>query len=147
MQRRRSRAVVDYLFVYGSLRPALKHPLQRELQRHATWVGAASWRGQLYDLGRYPAAVQVSYPYRQVQGDLFQLRHADLLLRRLDCYEGIRAGLGEYRRVVTEVQRGEAVLAAWIYLYSRAISGKKCILSGDYLEYVGIDSSLSDQRR
>lgn len=134
MRRRRPDAAVQYLFVYGSLRPALGQRLQRELERHARWVGSASWQGQLYDLGAYPGAVAGGNPGQRVSGDLYQLRHSTVLLRTLDRYEGVRGALGEYRRQLTEVQCQGRVLAAWIYVYNRSVTRKKRIHSGDYLD-------------
>jgi gamma-glutamylcyclotransferase (GGCT)/AIG2-like uncharacterized protein YtfP len=47
----------DYLFVYGTLRKEMNHPMYRALSRSAEWVGEANLQGRLYDLGKYPGAV------------------------------------------------------------------------------------------
>lgn len=136
--KRPAEQTVDYLFVYGSLRPALAHPLQHCLRQYALWVGTGQCRGQLYDLGRYPGAVPAAKANQRLIGDVFRLRKPSPLLDILDRYEGATLRTGkrrEYCRQLIEVSLEHRQLLAWIYLYNRTVTGKKRILSGDYLTH------------
>ncbi len=46
-----------HIFVYGTLRKALRHEMVGVLVREAHFVGEASVRGVLFDLGTYPGLV------------------------------------------------------------------------------------------
>lgn len=76
----------DHLFVYGTLRRGLGHPMARWLLAHAAYVGPATVTGQLYDLGPYPGAVLARGG--RVVGEVYRLRHGSPVLAALDAYEG-----------------------------------------------------------
>src|SRR5919106_1266811 len=78
------------LFVYGSLRRALNHPLYRLLERHASFVGAGIFQGRLYDLGRYPGAVPSKTNTDRVVGEIYRFAGSEEVLKVLDNYEGRR---------------------------------------------------------
>ncbi len=113
------------LFVYGTLRSGGSAAGR---MRPARSLGAARYRGRLYDLGAYPGAVPSDDPADVVCGELFALADATSLLSRLDRYEG-----PEFRRARASVTResGEC-LESWIYLYDRDVTGLPRIASGDY---------------
>lgn len=131
----------DYLFVYGTLRRCLGHPMHRVLRRHARPAGRARFPGRLYDLGPYPAAVPTPGRREWVAGELYRVTDPHGLFPALDAFEGCspaRPRGGEYRRERRTVypERGPAV-RAWIYLYNPDPRGHRRIVSGDYLQRTG----------
>ena len=134
----------NYLFVYGSLRGASRHPMQRRLAARARHCGTARFRGVLYELDGYPGAVPCYQLQSWVQGDLYQLNCSELL-HELDRYEGIGADYAEpyeyhRRQVAVELPSG-APLTAWIYLYNWTLAGRRQIADGDYLPMLGARSA------
>ncbi|HEY9199459.1 MAG TPA: gamma-glutamylcyclotransferase family protein [Gammaproteobacteria bacterium] len=125
---------IDHLFVYGTLRAAFDHPLQRSLRRHARRLGTAQVAGRLYDLGRYPGLVPDTAA-GPVAGDLYRLRQARALLAMLDRYEGCAARMPrprEYRRIPVAVHWRGGSHWAWVYVYNRSVKGLRAIPGGDY---------------
>ena len=127
----------DYLFVYGTLRQNVKHPMHQQLVAHARFVSMARYQARLYQLSYYPGAVPSASAADQVVGELYQLVQPELLLPMLDKYEECGEGFAkpqEYRRELQQVtlDSGESV-SAWVYIYNRDISGLQRIQSGDFL--------------
>ncbi len=58
------------LFVYGTLRPFIDIPMARWLRRAARYVGQATARGRLYDLGPYPGLRAARGCGERVVGDV-----------------------------------------------------------------------------
>lgn len=129
------------IFVYGTLRKACGHELHGVLQRAARYVGSASVRGVLYDLGSYPGLVISGADLDRVTGELYLLHPdlADATLARLDAYEGCAASdpePHEYRRDMVRVAWDDGLdLAAWTYVLNRPHVGLQRISSGDYLAW------------
>lgn len=121
-----------HLFVYGTLRRAFSHPMQKLLERGGMWRGEGTCQGRLYDLGAYPGMVDPDAPEDEVTGDVYALAPArqDKVLHRLDRYEGVEAGL--YRREQRSVVLGGEEVNAWVYLYDRPLEDAELIPSGDY---------------
>ncbi len=98
-------------------------------------------RGQLYDMGSYPAAIPAS-DNCFIAGELYEIRTIDEFswaIGQLDDYEGVSVEADEvqlYRREMTEVYFNETVTNAWIYWYNGDVSGKTLIESGDMLSYL-----------
>lgn len=126
---------IDHLFVYGTLRVAAGHDLQRELGRHARRLGEGRVAGRLYDLGRYPGLV----PDRKdgdVIGDVYRLGQSRALLAVLDRYEACAPRMPaprEYRRIPIQVHWKRRRLWAWVYVYGRPTQGLRVLPGGDYL--------------
>lgn len=124
------------VFVYGTLRCALGHPMARLLDR-AEFIAEASVPGRLYDLGAYPALVRGRSARERVYGEVYRLRQPKLMLQRLDAYEGCRQRgptVDEYRRQAMRVQLQDGrSLTAWVYVYNRAPPSGGRLRSGDYL--------------
>lgn len=100
----------DLLFAYGTLAP----PTAEDAARGG-WL-RDEVRGRLFDLGPYPALVDLGDPTSGwVKG---YVRHAgpDELRGRLDAYEGVSEGL--YRRAATTTRAGRG---AWVYVYARPL--------------------------
>jgi gamma-glutamylcyclotransferase (GGCT)/AIG2-like uncharacterized protein YtfP len=129
------------VFVYGTLRKAVGHAMHRILARDARFVGPATVRGALYDLGAYPGLVTGGDAARLVHGEVYALDpdSADATLADLDAYEGCAATdpePHEYRRVVVQVTLADgALLAASTYVLNRPHAGLQPIPDGDYLAW------------
>jgi gamma-glutamylcyclotransferase (GGCT)/AIG2-like uncharacterized protein YtfP len=120
-----------YLFVYGSLRKAMNHPLHFLLERYAGFVGSGVFQGRLYDLGRYPGAVPSKANTDRVVGEVYRFAGSEEILKVLDNYEGHR-----FRRArVPIVLENNENISCWIYLYARRVSRRARISSGDYIAY------------
>ena len=122
----------ELLFVYGSLRQGFS---AQGLMRHvrARYLGKASVRGRLFDLGGFPGAVKAPGASQRVLGELYYLPRAVRTLKSLDRYEG-----SGYRREVTEVewQSGRRV-RGWIYWLKRVPASRHQIEGGDYASAKG----------
>jgi len=128
----------NYIFVYGTLRLAPNHEMNKVLERYADRVGRGRVPGILYDVGRYPGVVRTPGTRAFVWGDVYRLRSPDRALKILDRYEGWdeeKPRSAEFRRSRVAVNLGEGKkIQAWIYLYNRPTTGLTRIRSGDYLK-------------
>ena len=131
-------AVLDRLFVYGTLMRGFDHPMSRLLARHADYLGPAQCRGRLYLVKHYPGLVASADPADVVHGELYRLRQPDGLLREFGMYEACGEGFAaptEYlreRQLVT-LQDG-ATADAWTYLYNWPVDGLQRIALGRFME-------------
>ena len=133
-----------HLFVYGTLRRAVGHPLHGVIASSSEFAGVGWLPGYLLDLGAYPGLVapedagglpfagQVAGGPPRVLGEVYRLKVAprdgarnsatNPLLERLDRYEGCTTNgdrRAEYRRVPREVVLEQGGTAqAWVYLYN-----------------------------
>ncbi len=125
-----------WLFVYGTLRRSVPHPMARWLARRARYCGVATVKGVLYEVDGYPVLVPHPDAGRRVVGDLYALpaTDADAILRRLDAYEGCDMDAPGYRRVVLPVvdSRGRRYIA-WVYIWTGSLERARPIPGGDYL--------------
>ncbi|ABA87441.1 GGCT-like domain protein [Syntrophotalea carbinolica DSM 2380] len=111
----------DLLFVYGTLQ---QHGGAHELLAgQASLLGPARLQGRLYQVGHYPGAVLSTCPEDRVRGELFRMRHPEVLLARLDVYEEVGPQFPEpheYRRAEVVVMTADHMpRTAWTYLYNR----------------------------
>lgn len=102
------------LFVYGTLRPG-----GRAFGRIQRWVlahePAALPDYVLVGEGhRYPWCVE--QPEGEVLGDILEIPAIELLLPRLDIYEGVDGPHPEYRRILAEVTVSSGSRTAWVYV-------------------------------
>jgi gamma-glutamylcyclotransferase (GGCT)/AIG2-like uncharacterized protein YtfP len=121
-----------YLFVYGTLRSQMNDPL-RLLEQRAVLIGLGTFRGKLFDLGRYPGVVPSRVSTDRVIGEVYRLSTSQAALGILDQYEGLRF---RRKRVPISLDSGQTV-ACWIYLYRGSVRHRKLIPSGDYVQYLG----------
>lgn len=90
---------VSKVFVYGTLGTGVKDDMIQ---------------GDLYDLGAFPAAINVNSSNNTLWGEVIEV--PEYYLQHLDVYEGVSAGL--YRRIRTTTLRG---VEAWVYEYARPL--------------------------
>ncbi len=130
-----------YLFVYGTLREDAGHEMYHVLARHASFVGVATVRGELYSLGEYPGLVPRSDAADLVTGELYEIRpdEVERTLSVLDDYEGLGeedAQSYEYRRELVPVTLNDGrQVHAWAYVLNRSLEGLGRIRSGDFAEW------------
>ena len=132
---------VYQLFVYGSLRSGFRSPAYEYISRYFDLVGEGKVRGQLFDLGTYPAAKPTN-ENKFIIGELYRIRNENEFawaMGQLDDYEGVHVDFDEtqlYRRDVTEVHIDNKNTNAWIYWYYGDVTDKSVIESGDVLQYM-----------
>jgi gamma-glutamylcyclotransferase (GGCT)/AIG2-like uncharacterized protein YtfP len=114
------------LFVYGTLRPFVDIEIAKWLRSHARYLGSATARGRLYDLGAYPGMTTAYGSGDRVVGDVYRVTNRRVF-RVLDRYETkfVR------ERCVVRLARG-ARRIAWAYRYRRSVARAARIASGDY---------------
>lgn len=131
----------NQLFVYGSLRSDAGHPAHAYMNDSFTLMGPAKVKGEVYDLGEYPAAVPTGKE-AFITGELYILKQDrvfDEAIQPLDEYEGLFPVEGEvplYRRELTTVYMNSGSTTAWVYWYNNSVSGKPLIASGDVIQYI-----------
>lgn len=129
-----------YLFVYGSLLSGFNQPAFEYIRRYFTLVGPAAVRGELYDLGLYPAAIP-SDKDLFIVGELYQLNNEEEFnwaFSQLDGYEGIDGdenGPSLYRRELSEVTVEDQSYNSWIYWYNGEVAGMPLVVSGNVADY------------
>jgi gamma-glutamylcyclotransferase (GGCT)/AIG2-like uncharacterized protein YtfP len=110
------------LFTYGTLMRG--YGLHRVLGRHAEFVGIATARGRLLDLGRYPGVVDGA---GRVTGEVYRLRDPQVL-PDLDRAEGVQFVRGHTQVTLADGERARA----WIYRYRGPRERAVPIPDGDY---------------
>lgn len=132
-------AVIEHLFVYGSLCRETAGSLHPLLSDDAEYCCAAQLPGKLYEIDGYPGAVPSPSTASVIHGELYRLYHPQRLFQRLDAYEECSAHFPqphEYRRIVETVTTATGkVIAAWIYVYNHGLTGRRLIPSGDYRRF------------
>jgi gamma-glutamylcyclotransferase (GGCT)/AIG2-like uncharacterized protein YtfP len=117
--------VLNFIFVYGTLRSEFDNPHARFLRAGAERVGKATVPGSVYRIGAYPG--YRPSPEGKVVGELYRLRTPGPTLEALDLYEG-----AEFERTPIEVQLDGRLHHAWIYVYRELPPDAVLIQSGDF---------------
>ena len=120
------------LFVYGTLRPFVDIEMAKWLRNAARYLGPATTRGRLYDLGAYPGMSAARGRGERVVGDVYRVTNPRVL-RVLDRYEAGARGKARFTRDRCEVEldRG-GCKTAWAYRYRYSVVSAARIASGDY---------------
>lgn len=127
--------------MYGSLRSGFRSPAYEYISRYFDLVGEAKVKGELFDLGTYPAAKPTD-KNKFIIGELYRIRNENEFswaIGQLDDYEGVNVAFDEmllFRREIAEVQIDNKVTNAWIYWYVGDVKDKPVIDSGDVLQYM-----------
>lgn len=125
------------LFIYGTLLQA-GNEFADYLRAHSTSISGGKFKGRLYDLGSYPAAVYDKEAKAYVYGTVVKMNEVDEVLKHLDYYEGIGQASCEYERVLIDVEcdgSDESSRECWVYLLKLSEKGLKLIKGGDYLKF------------
>lgn len=130
--------MADLVFFYGTLMAGFDRRRQAGIDEKLVYMGRASIKAALFDLGLYPAAVPA--PDRSVWGEVYEVTDPDAVLPALDAIEGYTPEQPDsslYRRarvpVVLPDGRGSE---AWVYFYNAPLGRARRIPSGDYLEHI-----------
>lgn len=111
-----------YLFVYGTLKKSSGHVAHTLLDNDCTYQNDGYFFGELYDLGDYPAAIEIKNSQQKVFGELYRITNSQNLFERLDEYEGCNANYPiphEYlRKIITVYDQQHQSFQAWCYLYN-----------------------------
>jgi gamma-glutamylcyclotransferase (GGCT)/AIG2-like uncharacterized protein YtfP len=110
----------QYLFVYGTLKSDAINTHAKRFHSQAQLIGTATWRGCLYLVTNYPAAVTSTNPQDRVIGELWRLIDFESTLQALDEYEECAPDSPlphEYERLIQPIEINDQVIEAWIYLY------------------------------
>jgi len=122
------------VFVYGTLLKGLQR--ERALSR-SEFIGSAYIKGELYDLGRFPALKEGE---EKVYGELYEINEQTLFrLDQIEAYDPDNHQDSLYLRIKTQVSliHGEETIDAETYFYNRSVEGRSTkITSGDYRKYL-----------
>jgi gamma-glutamylcyclotransferase (GGCT)/AIG2-like uncharacterized protein YtfP len=129
--------VPDYLFAYGTLRPALWPEVLRPVLAGLRCLGEATVAGRMYDLGAHPCAVFDASG--RIRGDVLELPSQPEVLAALDAYEDFdpadHAG-SLFLRLRCEARLDDGrVLLCWMYAYNRDPGSAIPVPDGDYLRW------------
>ncbi|MDB5563436.1 MAG: hypothetical protein JWP84_2 [Tardiphaga sp.] len=131
-------ALLDRVFVYGTLMRGFDHPMSKLLSAEAEFLGEASCRGRLYMVAHYPGLLLSDNADDVVFGELYRMRQPTDLLATLDDYESVGPGYQPptlYLRETLPVTLGDATVSeAWTYIYNRPVEESKRIVSGRFLQ-------------
>ena len=132
---------VYQVFAYGSLRSGFHSPAYEYISRYFNFLGEAKVKGELFDLGTYPAA-RPTDQNKFIIGELYRIKNENEFpwaMGQIDDYEGVSVAFDEmllYRREIAEVHIDNKITNAWIYWYIGDIKDKPVIESGDVLQYM-----------
>ncbi|MBD0373189.1 MAG: gamma-glutamylcyclotransferase [Pyrinomonadaceae bacterium] len=116
------------VFVYGTLRQGGLRAMPN-LFPDSKFVGRASLRGSLYDLGPYPALL-LEESDSSVTGEVYEID--DEILNKLDEIEAT----AQYWRKQVEVSFDNRSMICWVYAPdARSYPQRRLITSGDWIEY------------
>jgi len=122
----------EYIFVYGTLRRDANSEMHRLLAKHAEFIKNATYQGKLYKIDYYPGAVPSDDPHDAVQGEVYLLHQADIVLPLLDRYEECGPAFpepNEYsRKKQTVLLKNGRTVTAWVYLYNHPTEGLELIV-------------------
>ena len=136
------------LFVYGTLRADVGHPLHALISKNAKNLGPAVFQGRLFDFGAYPGVIDSSDSRDAVYGEVYHITsNVELVFARLDAYEECGPEFPqptEYLRVKRPVRLLDAqdpkpdghenFRDAYLYLYNASTDRGALIAHGDYLK-------------
>jgi gamma-glutamylcyclotransferase (GGCT)/AIG2-like uncharacterized protein YtfP len=122
------------LATYGTLMQSFGRHDDLGIADRLTFVASCRWRGQLYDLGRFPGAVPGA---GTVHGELFRLSDPEVwsVLDRYEGYEPEREEASLFVRRQVDLQ-APADRTAWVYWYNGDPNGRPPVPSGDWAAYV-----------
>lgn len=131
---------IAYLFVYGTLRSEIDHPMADLLEKYTLEVKPGIVQGKLFDAGSFPAAITSDDHSDAIHGKLYKIKDPKSVFRHLDPYEGYSPGHSSQslfiRKKVTVRTSAKQETIAWIYLYNKPVDRLARIPHGDYLTFL-----------
>lgn len=131
--------LVEFIFVYGTLRNKAKAAERNLLAKYGVRVGIGQVPSASLFLGKYPYAVPDKGAGHPLVGEVYRLLPDTVqeVLAKLDAYEeydpsNVKDSL--YRREVVNVQVGKDQLRAWIYWYNKPLRDVLRLRHGNYLK-------------
>ena len=130
--------MLEFIFVYGTLRRGANHLAHDTISRHAQYYGEGYMQGKLYDVGGYPATIETENPDDKVYGEVYKISDNELLTQ-LDSYEECSDDFPQPHEctrnlVLINVNFPNKMLEAWAYIFNYDVSVLRQITSGDYLK-------------
>ncbi len=129
--------MASILFVYGTLRPALRTKMAMRLVQETRLLGPARIKGQLLHIADYPG-LRLGGPDWAV-GDLVEMIDPTATFAWVDAYEECSDDCPrphEYRRELVSVDGAGKTIAAWTYVYALPSADRPVIVGGDFLSCV-----------
>jgi gamma-glutamylcyclotransferase (GGCT)/AIG2-like uncharacterized protein YtfP len=131
------RMPAEFIFVYGTLRRETATNMHNALSRHCEYSSEGHMQGKLYEVDRYPGAVESDNPKDKVYGEIYRIINSDLVLPKLDEYEECTDKFPEpheyIRKKLPITLSGSGSVTAWVYVFNHDVSNLIRIDSGDYL--------------
>lgn len=129
-----------FLFVYGTLLQAVRHPVHQKMRGYCKKVSNAVIQGRLFDVGSYPGVIESITPQDLIKGELYLITHEQRLFNLLDDYEGCSAQHPlphEFcRKIITVHTSAGDSIDAWGYIYCRPTQHLHHIRCGDYQQFL-----------
>jgi gamma-glutamylcyclotransferase (GGCT)/AIG2-like uncharacterized protein YtfP len=125
-----------YLFVYGTLLDE-KNEYGAYLKNNSTSYNEGKLQGELYDIGDYPGAINLTECDLWVHGLIFTVSDLPAVLKVLDDYEGFGEECpqpNEFVRKLLPVEADNDIINCWVYLYNLPVENFRHIKSGKYFE-------------
>ena len=106
-------AMLNRIFVYGSLRRVYTNQYARLLHQSANYMGKARMRGRKFQIGRYPGMKPPATNNDWVEGEVYEITAPANLFKQFDYYES-----PDYQREIrpATLSTGRPV-DCWVYLY------------------------------
>jgi gamma-glutamylcyclotransferase (GGCT)/AIG2-like uncharacterized protein YtfP len=120
------------IFVYGTLMRKFENEFAKKLHQNADLIAMGYFRGKLFDLGQYPAAVLCDSTTK-IWGEVWHLTDFEKIMPVLDEYEGIYEKNPEYSRhhIPITTESGD-IYYCWVYLYNYDTDNLREIEGGKY---------------
>lgn len=124
-----------YLFVYGTLRSEFNNEMAQLLRENATYLRDGNIKGQLYDVGTYPALIYNDNTDILIKGQIFEMDDMEQIFEFLDPYEGVDDEFYVRQIIPIEVEK-KSFLPCWVYIFNRSVLFLKKIEETDYVAYL-----------
>jgi len=102
------------------------------LDQYGLFQGMGTFRGRLYDFGRFPGAVASAKDSDRIVGEIYRLKPAAKALTLLDDYEGNLFR----RKQISALLESKRKIFTWLYLYAGPVDARCRIPSGDYVAFI-----------
>lgn len=128
----RDAVVNDLIMFYGSLQQGERPYDKLNLARMLDYVQDGTFRGDLHDMGWYPACVPGD---GIVHGGIYRIRDVGVvdILDQFERYDPKDPDGSLYQRI--RVQLVDPDFETWTYIYNRDVTGRPVIESGHWLQY------------